>query len=206
MIMPIQAMSPSPRNSEMRGPHRQQHGPAEQPELDRHGENLIVRIDWCFAGSAGFADLGAAEFFRDRAGTVADEGSLADDPPRLLQEFEMLSGRGGGVGVEIPAQVRHRIDDARAQIKGIQARRTGERAGNHGGGDCALEAKLPVAERDHEQRRNKERCAARRDKGDIGKRRAQSATAIQCLRVRQKSKAAPRSARARTRKMPVWKM
>ena len=48
----------------MRGSHRQQHGPAEEPELDRHGENLIVQIDWCFAGSAGFADLGAAEFFR----------------------------------------------------------------------------------------------------------------------------------------------
>ena len=79
-----------------------------------------MRIDWCFAGSAGFADLGAAEFFRDRAGTVADEGSLADDPPRLLQEFEMLPGRGGGVGVEMPAQVRHRIDDARAQIRGFK--------------------------------------------------------------------------------------
>jgi hypothetical protein len=65
----------------MRGPHRQEDGRAEKAKLDRDGERLIVRIDRRLAGGAGFADLGAAKFLRDRAGPVADDGGLADDPP-----------------------------------------------------------------------------------------------------------------------------
>lgn len=100
----------------MRRPHRQQHGHAEEAELDRDRENLIVRIDRRNAGGAGLAGPGAAKFFGDRAGTVADDGSVGNDAPRLFQELEMLSGRACGVGVEVAAQFRHRIGDPRAQI------------------------------------------------------------------------------------------
>jgi hypothetical protein len=80
----------------------------------------------------------------------------------------MLPGRAYRVGVEIAAQFRHRIGDPRAQIGRFKPQPAGERAGNRGGSDDTLEAELPVTESDHEQRGNKERCAARRDEGDIG--------------------------------------
>ena len=139
-----------------------------EAELDRDGENLIVRIDRRNAGGAGFADPGAAKFLRDRAGAVADDGSVGDDAPRLLQELEMLSGRACGVGVEIAAQFRHRDRRSACADRRFKPQRTGERAGNQDSSEYALEAELPVTERDDEERSNEEHRAARRDESDIG--------------------------------------
>ena len=80
----------------------------------------------------------------------------------------MLSGRACGVGVEVAAQLRHRIGDPRAQVGGFKPQRTAERAGNKTRGEHALQAELPITERDDEERGNKEHGAARRDESDIG--------------------------------------
>ena len=92
-ISPIQAASPSPRNSEqMRKPHRvQDHDPDRAP-LDRDVERLVVRVpDHLRRRQHRRPGRRRLEQPSRRTRAVADDGRLGKEPQRLLRRIRAAS-------------------------------------------------------------------------------------------------------------------
>src|ERR1700733_2183145 len=72
-------------------PHRQQHDRADQAQLDRHRENLAVRIDGGYSGRPRLTDRRAAEFAGNRTGAVANPGRRADEADGFPQKLDVIA-------------------------------------------------------------------------------------------------------------------
>ena len=72
--------SATAKQHEMRGPHGQQHDRAQEAELDRDGENLIVRIGrWRTMPAPVWPTAALAKLLRYGTGAVADDGRRLDE-------------------------------------------------------------------------------------------------------------------------------
>src|ERR1051326_317166 len=96
-------------------PHGVHDDHAEEAELDRHGERLLMRILRYDGRGAAGADH-RAELLFDRAGAVTDHGRGGDETQRLLPKFETLAGRGVRVLCRIQMDLALSLQDALAQI------------------------------------------------------------------------------------------
>ena len=104
------------KQHQMRDPHRPQHQHANETELDRHGERLLMRIGRDGRVGAGLTGGLQAELLRDRAGAVAEHRRGGDTLQRLLPELESFAGRAGRVSFPIDVDLGSQLNRALAQI------------------------------------------------------------------------------------------
>src|SRR5262249_41442574 len=134
----------SPKQQEMRDPHREQHDAAHDAELERYHENLIVRIVGDDRRMA-FQRRIAAKQVRNRSGSVTKHRCARKDAERLSPIFKALPLRRANVGL-IGANILRYLQNPIAQIWRGYPCRTRYRSQNEATTQRSFPSKLPVSE------------------------------------------------------------
>ena len=198
------------KQCEMGDPHRDQHGGADEAELDRHGENLVVRVVGDHRARAALAGAVAPEQRPDRSRSMADQRRGGDEVGRLFPELEPQPDRRRGAGGTIVLGFLDQVGDALAQIGRRHPRDARQRHREQDDGKHALPAELQKTEQHEQNHHDEEGAARRRDERRYWQRRWRRRSAPPAARrprcIRHHSAACPNSPNAQIAKMPLCEM
>ncbi len=116
-IVPIHAANPLVRKKhEMRDPHRQQDARADETELYRDSNDLVMGIVGSHRRSAGLTDYGLAELFGNGTCAMTDDRGRGNEPQRFFQKLQMHGRRVPGAIFIIVLKFANRFVQSIAEV------------------------------------------------------------------------------------------